>query len=162
MRTKLIKVHTIKSHLIVQFDKFNGHASVAISWGYRVVNSLIYIHSVVSRGKLPFKYRAQSTVKASFKTGALWWFLALLDFPLNHPLDVTYYAFALTIDNGRSFLGVVLRRLNPFLISARSLSTIHPSSSEGILLAPLPVNRENLLYFSVTDPGFPVGAVYMC
>ena len=31
MRTKLIKVHTVKSQLIVQFDKFNGHTSVAIS-----------------------------------------------------------------------------------------------------------------------------------
>ena len=38
MRTKLIKVHTVKSHLIVQFDKFNGHASVAISCGYSLVN----------------------------------------------------------------------------------------------------------------------------
>ena len=25
-----MKVHTVKSHLIVQFDKFNGNASVAI------------------------------------------------------------------------------------------------------------------------------------
>ena len=28
---ELIKAHTVKSHLVVQFDKFNGHASVAIS-----------------------------------------------------------------------------------------------------------------------------------
>ena len=26
-----IKIHNVKSHQIVQFDKFNGHTSVAIS-----------------------------------------------------------------------------------------------------------------------------------
>ena len=31
MRTKLTKIHSVKSHLIVQFDKVNGHASVTIS-----------------------------------------------------------------------------------------------------------------------------------
>ena len=39
MRTKLIKVHTVKSHLIVQFGKFNGHASVAISCASSLVNT---------------------------------------------------------------------------------------------------------------------------
>ena len=37
MRTKLTKVHTVKSQMIVQFDKFNGHASVVISRGYSLV-----------------------------------------------------------------------------------------------------------------------------
>ena len=41
MRTKLIKIHTVKSHLIVQFDMFNGHSSVAISWGYSLVKSFL-------------------------------------------------------------------------------------------------------------------------
>ena len=27
-KTKLIKIRTVKSHLIVQFDRFNGHTSV--------------------------------------------------------------------------------------------------------------------------------------
>ena len=31
MRTELVRVQTIKSYLIVQFDKFNGDTSVAIS-----------------------------------------------------------------------------------------------------------------------------------
>ena len=35
MRTKLIKVHTVKSHLIVQFDKFNGHDSGRPRGGHR-------------------------------------------------------------------------------------------------------------------------------
>ena len=39
MRTKLVNVHTVKSHLIAQFDKFNGHPSVAVSWVYSLVNS---------------------------------------------------------------------------------------------------------------------------
>ena len=33
IRTKLIKVHTVKSQLIAQFDRSNGQTSVAISWG---------------------------------------------------------------------------------------------------------------------------------
>ena len=35
-----LKVHTVKSHLIVQFYKFNGRTLVAISWGYSLVNGI--------------------------------------------------------------------------------------------------------------------------
>ena len=47
-------------------------------------------------------------------------------------------ALVLTTDSGRSFLGLVFLRVNPFLMSASSLSTMQPSSSDGTLLTLLP------------------------
>ena len=57
-------------------------------------------------------------------------------------LQSTVYALDLTIDWGLSFLGVVFRSVNPFLMSAKSLSTMQPSSSDGILLVLLPVTQK--------------------
>ena len=39
MRTKLVKLHTVKSHLIAQLDKSNDHTSVAISCASSPVRS---------------------------------------------------------------------------------------------------------------------------
>ena len=48
MRTKLIKVHNIMPHLIVQLDKFNGPVSVAMLCATNPIN-MTGAHNMVSQ-----------------------------------------------------------------------------------------------------------------
>ena len=58
----LQKLQTVKSQLIVQFDKFNGQASVTISWGYSLVKSTLgcCAHVTVNHVCLCLQFKFQS------------------------------------------------------------------------------------------------------
>ena len=64
MRPKLIKLHRVKSHLIVQFDKFNGHASVAIACVSSPVKGILDACGVILR-------HSTQLVKAKWLIGKL-------------------------------------------------------------------------------------------